>query len=69
MYAGTQSSVQRIHLNVNFQELKFACVRIMELITYGTHDREDQKLGIYQILIALASVSQNAHQHLNHLLV
>lgn len=57
--------VQRIN---SFYDLKQACVRIMEYITYGTHNKEDQKLGVFQILIALASVSFNAHSSLTHLL-
>lgn len=56
------------NLNVSFQEMKLACVRIMEYITYGTHNKEDQKLGVFQILIALASVSYPAHDSLTHLI-
>ena len=60
--------VQCNHMNVSFQEFKLACVCIMEFITYGTHNREDQKLGVFQILIALASVSYSAHNSLTHLI-
>jgi len=56
------------HFQISFQELKWACVRIMELITYGTYNQEDQKLGIYQILISLTYVSENANRSLHHLI-
>lgn len=53
--------------NISLQEIKMACVRVMEYITYGCHNKEDQKLGVFQILIALTSVSYNAHTSMPHL--
>ena len=48
--------------------MKMACIRLMEYMTHGGVSREDQKIGVYQLLIALTHVSREARQALHHLL-
>jgi hypothetical protein len=49
-------------------ELRKVCLGIMEMLTYCGENVEYQKLGIYQFLISLCSVSMEARQNLQHLL-
>ena len=49
-------------------DMKMACIRLMEYMTHGGVSREDQKIGVYQLLIALTHVSREARQALQHLL-
>ena len=49
-------------------DMKMACIRLMEYMTHGGVSREDQKIGVYQLLIALTHVSREARQALHHLL-
>lgn len=59
--------VRNIH-NQSIETMRAACLKIMEYITHGGINREDQKLGIYQLLIALTYVSRDARQAMYHLL-
>jgi hypothetical protein len=49
-------------------ELRKVCLGIMEMLTHCGENIEYQKLGIYQFLISLCSVSMEARQNLQHLL-
>lgn len=51
-----------------FENMREACLKVMEYITHGGISREDQKLGIYQILISLTFISREARHSMNHLL-
>lgn len=59
--------VRNIHQQT-FESMRGACLKVMEYITHGGISREDQKLGIYQILIALTFISREARHSMNHLL-
>jgi len=48
------------------EELRMACVMVMEMMIYCGNTVEFQKLGVYQVLIALCSVSAEARQSLHH---
>ena len=50
------------------EEFRVASIMIMEMLTYCGNTYEDQRLGVFQILVALCSVSQEARRVLNHLL-
>jgi len=60
-------NVQNIHRQT-FHSMREACVKVMEYITHGGLTREDQKLGIYQLLIALTFISREARHCMNYLL-
>jgi hypothetical protein len=50
------------------EDVRMACTMIMEMMTYGGETFEDKKLGVFQILVALCSVSHDARRSLQHLL-
>ena len=60
-------SVRNIHQQT-LESIRCACLKVMEYITHGGLSREDQKLGIYQLLIALTFISREARHSMNHLL-
>lgn len=59
--------VRNIHQQ-DLESMRGACLKVMEYITHGGVSREDQKLGIYQLLIALTFISREARHSMNHLL-
>ena len=60
-------NIRNIHQQ-NLDSMRGACLKVMEYITHGGISREDQKLGIYQLLIALTFISREARHSMNHLL-